>query len=110
MRRTKRSGGFVLCLLFNMLLNLEGLIPAAVLLVLHFIWQWSVWWAVLAAGLWIVYLILWMLFVGFAAKSSNTPDPPKKNKNPLFRRKQKQPDRVSITTEIARPHGFLYNN
>ena len=39
-------------------------------------------WAVLAAGLWIVYLILWMLFMRFAAKSSNTPDPPKENKNP----------------------------
>lgn len=82
MRRTKRGGSFLLCLLFNMLLNLEGLIPTAVLLVLHFILKWSVWWAVLAAGLWIVYLILWMLFMGFAAKSSNTPDPPKENKNP----------------------------
>ena len=55
MRKTNRSGSFLLCLLFNMLLNLEGLIPAAVFLALHFILKWSIWWAVLAAGLWIVY-------------------------------------------------------
>ena len=82
MRKTNRSGSFLLCLLFNMLLNLEGLIPASVFLALHFIMKWSIWWAVLAAGLWIVYLILWMLFMRFAAKSSNTLDPPKENKNP----------------------------
>ena len=51
MRKTNRSDSFLLCLLFNMLLNLEGLIPAAVFLALHFILKWSIWWAVLAAGL-----------------------------------------------------------
>ena len=50
MRKTNRSGSFLLCLLFNMLLNLEGLIPASVFLALHFIMKWSIWWAVLAAG------------------------------------------------------------
>lgn len=29
MRRTRRSGGFFLCLLLNLLLNWEGVIPAA---------------------------------------------------------------------------------
>ena len=91
MRRTTRSGSFALCLLLNMLLNLKGLIPAAVLLALHFIFKWSVWWAVLAAGLWIVWLILRMLFVGFAAKCGNTPDPPKENKNPYSVGNQKDP-------------------
>ena len=32
MRRTKRGGGFFLCLLLNLLLNWEGVIPAALLL------------------------------------------------------------------------------
>ena len=82
MRKTNRSGSFLLCLLFNMLLNLEGLIPAAVFLALHFILKWSIWWAVLTAALWILYLILWMQFMKFAAISSNTADPPKENKNP----------------------------
>lgn len=91
MRRTTHSGSFALCLLLNMLLNLKGLIPAAVLLALHFVFKWSVWWAVLVAGLWIVWLILWMLFVGFAAKCGNTPDPPKENKNPYSVGNQKDP-------------------
>lgn len=34
MRKTKRSGSFLLCLLINILPNLEGLIPAAILLIL----------------------------------------------------------------------------
>ena len=82
MRRTKRGGNFLMCLLFNMLLNLEGLIPAAVLLALHFLFDWSVWWSVLAVGLWILWLILWMLFIGWAGKCGSTHDAPKKNKNP----------------------------
>ena len=36
MRRARRSGGFFLCLLLNLFLNPEGMIPAAILLVLHF--------------------------------------------------------------------------
>lgn len=82
MRKNQRSGNFLLCLIFNMLINLEGLIPAAVLLALHFILGWSVWWAVLAAALWIVWLILWMSFIGWASRCGSTLDRPKDNKNP----------------------------
>lgn len=82
MRRAKRSGSFILCLLFNMLMNLEGLIPAAVLLILHFLFDWSIWWSVLAAALWIVLIILWMLFIGWSGRCGSTPDTPKENKNP----------------------------
>lgn len=82
MRKTKRSGNFFVCLLFNMLLNLEGLIPAAVLTILHFVFGWSLLWAALALGLWLLWLVIWMLFMGYAARCSNTPDPKKENKNP----------------------------
>ena len=82
MRRAKLSGSFILCLLFNMLMNLEGLIPAAVLLILHFLFDWSIWWSVLAAALWIVMIILWMLFIGWSGRCGSTPDTPKENKNP----------------------------
>lgn len=82
MRRAKRSGSFILCLLFNMLMNLEGLIPAAVLLILHFLFDWSIWWSVLAAAFWIVLIILWMLFIGWSGRCGSTPDTPKENKNP----------------------------
>ncbi|MGN0114104.1 MAG: hypothetical protein ACI396_02130 [Acutalibacteraceae bacterium] len=82
MRRTKRSGSFLLCLLINTLLNLEGLIPAAILLVLHFWLGLSIWWAVLAVGLWIIGIIIWMKIIGWAGKCGSTPDMPKENKNP----------------------------
>lgn len=82
MRRTKRSGSFMLCLLINMLLNPEGLIPAALLIVMHFLMGWSVWWAVLAIGLWILGLILWMSIIGWASKCGSTQSPHKENKNP----------------------------
>ena len=45
MRRTRRSGGFFLCLLLNLLLNWEGVIPAALLFALHRWRGWLLWWA-----------------------------------------------------------------
>ena len=82
MRRTQRSGGFWLCLLFNMLLNLEWTIPAWILLVLHFWLDWSIWWFVLALGLWVLNILFWMKLMGWAADCGNEKDPPKENKNP----------------------------
>jgi len=82
MRRTKRGGSFWLCLLVNMVLNLEWTIPAWILLVLHFWLGWSIWWFVLALVLWIVDILFWMKVMGWAADCSNTPNPPKENKNP----------------------------
>ena len=82
MRRTKRNGSFWLCLLFNMALNLEWTIPAWILLGLHFWLGWSIWWFWLALALWIIDILFWMGVMGWAADCSNTPDPPKENKNP----------------------------
>lgn len=61
MRRTRHSGGFFPCLLLNLLLNWEGVIPAALLLALHRWRGWPLWWAGLALALWIGGLIVWML-------------------------------------------------
>jgi hypothetical protein len=82
MRRTKRSGNFFLCLLINMLLNLEWSIPAWILLGLHFWLDISIIWFVAALALWIINIIFWMRVMGWATECSNTPDPPKENKNP----------------------------
>ena len=82
MRRTNRSGSFFACLLINMLLNPEGLIPAAVLLIAHFAADIPLWWVFAAAGLWLAYLVIWMAVIGWAGRCGSTPDAPKENKNP----------------------------
>lgn len=82
MRKPKRSGGFVLCLLLNILLNSEGLIPAVILLALHFALGWSWHWAALAAALWLAWIAVWTLFLSWASRCSGAPDEPKENKNP----------------------------
>ena len=88
MRRTKRTGNFFLCLLINILLNLEGSIPAWILLILHFCIGISILWFWLALALWIIYLLVWMKIIGWAGRCS-TPDPPKENKNPYSVGKKK---------------------
>lgn len=82
MRKTKRNGSFLICLLINVILNWEGLIPAAVLLALHFVFGWSLWWSLAAFGAWLLWMLIWMRVVGWAARCGSTPDPPKENKNP----------------------------
>lgn len=82
MRRTRRSGGFFLCLLLNLLLSWEGAIPAALLLALHRWRGWPLWWAGLALALWIGGLIVWMLVIGWASDCGSRRDEPRENKNP----------------------------
>ena len=71
MRRTKRGGGFFLCLLLNVLLNWEGALPAALLLALHRWRGWPLWWAGAALALWLGGLIVWMLVLGWASDCSS---------------------------------------
>ena len=66
----------------NMPLNLEGLIPAVVLLVLHYVLGWPLWPTFAAVGLLVLYLIAWMAVIGRAGRCGSTPDAPKENKNP----------------------------
>lgn len=68
MRRTKRNGSFFICLLLNMLLNFEGIIPAAILLILHYAVGLPLWRAIAALGLWLAWLILWRIFFGWAGR------------------------------------------
>ena len=82
MRNSKRSGSFLLCFFINMLMNIEGLLPSVVLWVLHFWLKISVWWSVGTFIAWILYLIMWMAFIGWAGKCGSARDLPKENKNP----------------------------
>ena len=91
MRRTRQGGSFFLCLLFNMLLNPEGLIPAAVLLGLHFWLGWSLWWAAGALLLWIAWLCLGTLLLRFANRCGNEPTPKQANRNPYSAKNRYDP-------------------
>lgn len=82
MCRTTRSGGFFPYLFINMLMNIEGLLPTVILLILCFWLKISVWWSVGAFIAWILYLIMWMAFIGWAGKCGSARDLPKENKNP----------------------------
>lgn len=72
---------FFVCLLFNMLINLEWTIPAWILLVTHFVFGWGIMWFWIALGVWFLGIILWMIVIGWASKCSGC-DIPKKNINP----------------------------
>ena len=82
MRNSKRCGSFFPCLFINVLMNIGGLLPATVLLVLHFWLKISVWWPVGAFIAWVLYLIMWVSFIGWAGRCGSERDLPKTNKNP----------------------------
>lgn len=82
MRKTKYKGSFFICLLINLVLNLDWAIPGIVLLGLHFWLGLSIWFSVIAFALWILMMVIWMLVFGWARNCGNTPDPHKDNKNP----------------------------
>ncbi len=82
MRRTRRSGSFFVCLLINLLLNLEWVIPALVLLLLHGWLGISIWWFAGSMCLWILSVLAGMWLMGWATDCGNLKDPPKENKNP----------------------------
>ena len=82
MRRTKRGGSLLLCLLINLLLNLEWSIPALILLGLHFWLDISLWWFVAALSLWVLSVLTGTWFMGWASRVGGEPTAHRENKNP----------------------------
>lgn len=82
MRKTKRTGGFLLCLLINLLLNLEWSIPAWLLLGLHIWLSISIWWFIGALAFWLLRVLAGMWLMRWASACGKEKDPPKENKNP----------------------------
>ena len=86
MRRTTRRGSFLLCLFFNLLLNLEGSVPALILVAMHLWLGISIWWAIGAFALWVLGIMVGMWLMGWAVDCGNEKDPPKENKNPYSKK------------------------
>ena len=81
MKTLKRTGGFLLCLLLNMLFNLEWTLPSWVVLALCCFFGWHIKWFWISISLWFVGVLFWTLFVGWASRCSS-PTPYRENKNP----------------------------
>lgn len=87
MRRTSRKGGFLICLLINMLLNLDGLIPAILLLICHFAFGLPLWLTFVAIGLWLAGMIIYMLIFGwYYSQDSDLPQKSKQVNNPYAKK------------------------
>lgn len=91
MRRTKRTGSFWLCLLTNLLLNLEWSIPVWLLLGLHFWLGISIWWFIGGLVVWVLAILVGMKLMGWAAACGRQKDPPKENKNPYSVKTKRNP-------------------
>ena len=83
MRTTNRKNGFILCLLLNLILNLEWTVPAIILLVLHFVWiKISIWWFVGAVAIWFIFILLKTVMLSVANRCGKLTDQKQQNKNP----------------------------
>ncbi len=84
MRNAKKTGGFFLCLLLNLLINLEWTIPGFVFMGL-FIWlghQVFMWLMIAAFSIYVISVLAWTVMMSLANKAGNSQDAPRENKNP----------------------------
>lgn len=83
MRRSGVSGGFFLCLLMNIVFNLDKALPAVILLILHFSLGLSVIWFWAAIGIWLMWIIIVTSFLKWVNHCGNSmPVNVNSNKNP----------------------------
>ena len=83
MRKSKRDYGFILNVLVNLALNIDGTIPAILLFALHLIFDISIMWSIMAFCLWVLGIVVWMLvFRIMVQASSNITARVNVNKNP----------------------------
>lgn len=80
--RKARNHGFVVSLLVNMAFRAEWLVPALILLVLHFVLGIAWWWCLIPIGCWIIHALIVTLLLSFANWAGNAPEPQTKNINP----------------------------
>ncbi len=76
-----RAGRFLLSYLLALVFHWEGLIPAVLLLVLHFWPGIPLYWFFISLGLWMLFVLIRVLFFRFAVRSS-VPTPFQPNRNP----------------------------
>ena len=90
-RLLRRTGDFLLSLLIHLILDPWELLPAGILLALHFLLDLWIGWFWVALGLWALRIFLIRVIFGWANRCGNTPDRPKENKNPYSVKKTNTP-------------------
>lgn len=76
---------YMITLFINLLFHFKWSIPAWILLILHLVYDWSIYWFLLAFSLWILNTMFWMAFIGWANKCGAIKDE-KENKNPYSKK------------------------
>ena len=77
---------FLLSLGINLLFNTKWLIPAAVTLVLHFIFGISLWWTFGAVMCFVALVFFRTLLLYLLNKAGNLPEKERPNKNPYSKK------------------------
>ena len=74
--------GWIRSYVLSLMLNIYGLMPAALLAIAHLVFGISLWYAAGAVGLWLIGVLIRMLIVTWAARCGSAPTPYQENKNP----------------------------
>ena len=82
MRRIISSNSFVISLLLNIFLNIDGVIPAVILLILHFVFDWSILWFWAALVVWFLWILISMIILSFVSGVVDGNTVERENKNP----------------------------
>ena len=72
MKRPGVDGGFLLCFILNLFLNIGWLLPAVILLILHFVVGTPLWLFFVALALWVVIVLLMTIFMSWAARTGDS--------------------------------------
>ena len=82
MRKAPASNGYFFCFLWNLIFNLEWVLLALVLYLLHFWTGIPAWVSLIGLGIWVLVALCLTLLVVWGTACSNEPAPIRENKNP----------------------------
>ena len=93
---------FLFYFLLSLILHWEWSIPAWILLICHFVFGISIWWFVGAFVLYVVFVRLYVHFIGGMIRLGNADEAPKDNKNPYshgyYKNSSKKEDLQTISS------------
>ncbi len=92
MRRAAPDCGFWLCLLLNVIFHIQWSVPGFLLLLLHFVLGWPLWYSLVAFGVWFGYVLTVTIILSCLSRLDNTGPDYRENKNPYSVGQEKNND------------------